>query len=58
MVAELSPSSNEKCGNVLNLEEVVEARLRTSLVLDGSSIVLCSCVQELLHSPIFYSKKA
>ena len=40
MVAELSPSSNEKCGNVLNHEEVVEARFCTSLVLDGSSIVL------------------
>ena len=41
MVAELSPSSNEKCGDVLNNEEVVEARFCTSHVLDGSSVVLC-----------------
>ena len=41
MVAELSPSSNEKRGDVLNNEEVVEARFCTSHVLDGSSVVLC-----------------
>ena len=52
--AELSPSSNEKYGHVLNPEEVVETRFCTSLVLDDSSIVLCLLIMCTSTIAFFY----